>query len=302
MIPPNRNPTHTMSNAHRLHSAIAGLFFLLSATIAPAAEPPPGFKLEGTKWTYTDGQLSMEGVLIKPDGDGPFPAILISHGMGGNAAGFGAMKASEFVKWGFVCIAPNYTHAGPIGGRGPRGPGAAQGQKEDRDGQNAAAASGKAPGGPVSNPTGPGASDENLRRATKCLDILESLPCVDAKRLAAYGNSMGAFITISLSAKDASRLTAAAITAGGISRGGASADSLDRAARVPLCILHGSSDTTVPPESSARLKEILDRNNAPNERHVFDGVGHNLHQQKADEVYRLIKAWFTKYGVLKEKP
>ena len=206
-----------MSNALRLYSAIAGFFVLLSATIAPAAEPLPGFKLDGSKWTYNDGQLSMEGILIKPDGNGPFPAILISHGMGGNAAGFGAMKATEFVKWGFVCIAPNYTHAGPGGGRGPRGAGAAQSPNKSGDSQKAVAASRKAQDASGNNPAGPGASDENLRRAAKCLDILESLPYVNAKRLAAYGNSMGAFITVALAAKEAPRLTAAAITAGGIS-------------------------------------------------------------------------------------
>jgi dipeptidyl aminopeptidase/acylaminoacyl peptidase len=300
-----------MSNPrHPLRSLISTFAFLLVVAVETAAEPLPGFKLEGTKWTYNDGQLSMEGILIKPDGDGPFPAILVSHGRGGNAAGFGAMKASEFVKWGFVCIAPNYTHAGPIGGanakeaggRGPRGPGAGQGQKKGGDGQNAAAASGKAPGGTESNPTGPGASDENLRRASKCLDILERFPYVDAKRLAAYGNSMGAFVTVGLSAREANRLKAAAITAGGISsRGGAPAESAGSAARVPLCILHGGSDTTVPPESSVRLKEMLDRNNVPNERHIFEGVGHNLHQEKADEVFRLIKAWFIKHEVLSNK-
>ena len=301
MIQTNRNPTHTMSNPHRLHSAIAGLLALLAVAIGTAAEPLPGFKLEGSKWTYNDGQLSMEGILIKPDGNGPFPAILISHGMGGNAAGFGAMKAAEFVKWGFVCIAPNYTHAGPVVGRGPRGASAAQSQKKSGDRQKAVAASGKAQDASGNNPAGPGASDENLRRASKCLDVLASLSYVDSKRLAAYGNSMGAFITAALSAKEAGRLKATAITAGGIwSRAGTAAEEQVNAARVPMCILHGGSDTTVPPDSSARLKAVLDRNQVPNERHVFEGVGHNLHQQKADEVYPLMRAWFTKLGVLEK--
>ena len=57
-------------------------------------------------------------------------------------------------------------------------------------------------------------------------------------------------------------------------------------------------DTTVPPESSARFKAVIDRNQVPNERHVFDGIGHNLHQQKAGEVNALMRAWFVKYGVL----
>src|SRR5262245_51546978 len=109
-----------------------------------AAAPLPGFKLDGTKWTYKDEAVTMEGIFLKPEGDGPFPAILISHGRGGTAEAFGSAKAREFVQWGFVCIAPNYTHAGK-----------ATGELKDF-----------------------GACEENLRRAVKCLDILESLPCV----------------------------------------------------------------------------------------------------------------------------
>ncbi|MDP3068636.1 MAG: hypothetical protein Q8N18_00020, partial [Opitutaceae bacterium] len=81
---------------------IALAFVLISAAAGTAAEPLPGFKLEGTKWTFEDGSLSMKGILIKPDGDGPFPAILISHGRGGTAEAFGGSKAREFVKMGFV--------------------------------------------------------------------------------------------------------------------------------------------------------------------------------------------------------
>jgi dienelactone hydrolase len=276
---------------------------LLLGVLAPASgaapAPLPGFQLDGTRWTYRDGRTTMEGILMKPEGEGPFPALLVSHGRGGNAQGFGTVKAREFVKMGFVCIAPTYTHAGPD----PAARAGTRGEAPERKGRAAAGGkSGALPAGAPGSPDGPGASDENLRRAARCLDILASLPYVDAGRLAAYGNSMGAFVTVGLSAQQPSRLKAAAITAGGVwGRAGSAAEAQARAARVPLCILHGSSDTTVPPESSARLKALLDANNVPNERHVFEGIGHNLHQQKADEVNRHIRAWFTRFGVLEEK-
>ena len=47
------------------------------------------WKLDGQRWTYHDGQFEMTGILLKPDGNGPFPAVLISHGMGGSAESFG---------------------------------------------------------------------------------------------------------------------------------------------------------------------------------------------------------------------
>jgi dipeptidyl aminopeptidase/acylaminoacyl peptidase len=189
--------------------------------------------------------------------------VLISHGLGGNAAQFGLPKAREFVKWGFVCIAPDYTHSEPKGDR-----------KEF------------------------GASPENLRRAKKCLDILQSLPEVDRRKLCAYGNSMGAFLTIGLATEEPDRLAAAAITAGGISPvAGFPAPTREQAAKIrtPFCILHGTKDTTVPPERSALLETVLKENKVEYERHLFDGVEHNLHNVRSKDVNAKIEAWFRKY-------
>ena len=247
---------------------LAGVVTCLGLALAPArAEPLPGFKLDGARWTYQDEQLKMQGGFLKPEGNGPFPAIVISHGLGGGPDGFSMPKAREFVKWGFVCIAPEYTHA--KGG-------------DDRKTF--------------------GASPDNLRRATKCLDILASLPYVDQKRICAYGNSMGAFVTIGLAATAPDRLAAAAITAGGVApKAGFPAPATEEAAKVrtPFCILHGTTDTTVRPEMSATFKEVLDKNKVPSVRTVFEGVGHNLHQEKAKEVYQHLQDWFRKQGVLK---
>ncbi len=227
------------------------------------------FKLEGQRWTCeADGQ-PMAGILVKPTGKGPFPGILINHGLGSNAGQFGMMKAREFVKWGFVCIATDLTHGRP-------GPGVDRSQF--------------------------GASAENLRRARACLAVLRSLPEVDSHRLCAYGNSMGAFLTIGLAADAPDQLAAAAITAGGvITAGGFPAPVVESAAKIrtPFLILHGGTDTTVPAENSARLQDALNKQRTKNERKVFDGVGHNLHVEKADEVFALIRDWFVKCGVLK---
>src|SRR5688572_22546566 len=45
--------------------------------------------MSGATWTYraTAGGIAydLEGVLRKPAGNGPFPAVIISHGLGGSA-------------------------------------------------------------------------------------------------------------------------------------------------------------------------------------------------------------------------
>ena len=124
-------------------------------------EPLTGFKLDGERWTYENGDLSLRGILLKPEGKGPFPAVLISHGLGGNATAFGMAKAREMTKWGLVCMACDYTHATGPGGKKLSAPGV------DRQSY--------------------GASEENLRRASKCLEILASLRQADVGVAAAYG-------------------------------------------------------------------------------------------------------------------
>jgi dipeptidyl aminopeptidase/acylaminoacyl peptidase len=246
----------------RCFAAVVVVVCLFPVSVA-RADNLKGFKLDGEKFTFEEGKLSFHGILVKPEGKGPFPAVLISHGLGGNAEQFGRQKARDFVKWGFVCIAPDYTHAN------------GKGDRKDF-----------------------GASAENILRAKKCLDILQSLPEVDGKRLCAYGNSMGAFLTIGLAAEE-SRLVAAAITAGGISPvAGNPAPSKDQAAKIktPFCILHGTKDTTVPPERSEMLEDVLKKNKVVCERHLFEGIGHDLHSAKATEVNAKIEAWFRKYA------
>jgi dienelactone hydrolase len=226
-----------------------------------------GFQLDGERWTYRDGGFSMEGILLKPEGKGPFPAVLISHGLGGNAQSFGMMKAREMVQWGLVCIAPNYTHTGQGGDRAQFG-----------------------------------ASAENIRRASTCLDLLRTLPEVDSTRLAAYGHSMGGFVTIGLASAKVDAVKAAAITGSGISpQDGYAAPSAQAAEKIraPFLMLHGANDNVVRPEQSAALKQVLDANQVPNDRLIADGQGHPIDQTMRDEVFKLIREWFTNQGVLK---
>lgn len=245
-----------------------------SSAPSPSATPdairpslPQGFQLDGERWTLKDDQRELRGLLIKPPGRGPFAAVLISHGLGGNADSFGRQKAMEMARWGLVCIAPDYTHA--------------RGSRDDRSQF--------------------GASPENLRRATACLAILRALPEVDPSRIAAYGHSMGGFVTIALAASCPPGLKAAAITASGIApQPGfpAPPPGLARQITTPFLMLHGADDTTVRPDQSLALKQILDQNRIPNDRLIADGHGHSVDQTLRDEVFRLLREWFTQHQVL----
>ncbi|HEY6167225.1 MAG TPA: alpha/beta hydrolase-fold protein, partial [Verrucomicrobiae bacterium] len=275
-----------------------------AATPAPvaakASTTPQGFHLNGEHWTYRDGDFEMSGILLKPEGKGPFPAVLISHGLGGTAENFGMAKAREMVKWGLVCIAPEYTHsakflAGARPGAGKAGAPKGGAPKAGAPGTNA----------PRTMPAGYanyGASKENLRRAQTCIELVSKMPEVEKQRIAAYGHSMGGFVTIGLAAKEPDLLKAAAFSGSGVApQDGFPAPSVAAAEKIhtPFLMMHGSVDNTVRPSQSASLKEVLDKNKVPNERHVFEGENHPIDQTKREEVYAMIRAWFTKYEVLK---
>jgi predicted esterase len=110
---------------------------------------------------------------------------------------------------------------------------------------------------------------------------------------------MGAFLTIGLAADAPGRLAAAAITAGGIVEAGeAAAPSRARARSTvtPFCILHGSADTTVPPMRARLFETLLKEKNVPHEFQLFEGVGHNLHSSRFEEVNARIRAWFQRFA------
>lgn len=241
------------------------------------------FRLDGERWTCAADGEPLGGILMKPEGEGPFAGIVLSHGLGGNAQAIAMARGREMVRWGFACIATDYTHAG----QGTRG------QAGKRGG----------PGGIDFSKAG--ARPENIRRALACVEILRQRAFVDPRRIAAYGHSMGAFVTIALAAEAPDKVAAAAITAGGVipvNAPPAAAPTVEVAARVrvPFLILHGSEDTTVPAERSAWLQRELDDHGVPCDRHVFEGVGHNLPNDRAEEVNRLMRDWFLRRGVLRE--
>lgn len=252
------------------------MFCCFAAMDSASAQTLPGFARTGETWSYDpgDGGPVITGVLSTPATNGPLPAILISHGKGGSATGFSLPKAHVMTNWGAVCIGPNYTHTNN------------------------------------SNlPENEGWCPENSRRARACLAILASLGYVNTNRIAAYGNSMGAFVTAGLCGQVSNQIHVAAITAGGAAgttdtNYAAPATQEVQGVRAPFLMLHGTADTTVPPAQSVTLQSILTSNAVPTGRILFDGIGHDLHNNPAtqDEVYEEIREWFSQWGLFGERP
>lgn len=228
----------------------------------------------GATWSYasTDEGVaySLTGTLFAPTGSGPFPAVVISHGAGGNAAGYSANVARTMRGWGMVAIATNYTHASGLTG------GALLPDGED------------------------GASDANVRRAHKTRNLLGCLPSVDMRRLAAHGHSMGAFVTGQLLGTWPEDFRAASHTAGGMNANGPNATRAAVAARIrtPYQLHHGDADTVVSLALDQDLARLLDTNKVAHALIVYPGYTHSQISLDATMLER-VRSWYQLQGILK---
>ncbi len=248
------------------------------SNIPEESKPLEGFSLvgdpesaNGATWTYkyldpqTGIQYDLKGNLFKPPGEAIFPGMILSHGYGGAPA---TNNSSEWRSWGLVVIGVQYTHA-----RGDTG-----------------------------LPTGGdgGASDANILRARKCLEILASLGYVDMKRVAAHGHSMGAMLTAALVGEFPSDFLVASHTAGGVNEDGsevAATSSLQAdGIRVPYQIHHGVLDTVVPLEFDRVLQSILIKNGVSNEIYEYPDLDHPGIKMNST-MYSRVKAWYTQHGL-----
>ena len=240
------------------------------------------FDWSGTNFTYSDAQRTFTGIMLKPAGNGPFPAVIISHGAGGTANGYSLAKAREMLTWGMVCIGPTMTHAA----------------------------------GGETNAINMGNCPENISRAIACANVLATLSYVDTNRLALFGHSMGAFATIGDAAVLTNRFRAAAITAGGVipdSAGTSNAAPTVTEAqpvRMPFLMFHCDADPVVPPIRSELFQQVLNTNAVANQRIVYSSNSianpnnwHNIHNDTAinTDVLTNTFQWFKTHGVLPQR-
>jgi dienelactone hydrolase len=257
------NPSSTTSPSSTIATAGSGLI------LQGDPESP-----QGATWTFTGSlagaAVDLQGILLKPRGGGPFPAVIISHGAGGNANGYSRGIATEMVTWGLVCIATNYTHAGGV------------------------------PLGTPGTANDPGASPANVTRARATYEILRSLGYVDMTRVAAHGHSMGAFVTTALVASFPGDFRAASHTAGGVrpdsSSGAAPTEAEARSIRAPYQLHHGDQDNTVALGMDERLADVLQRTAIPRELFVYQGFGHNDISRDQTALNR-IRVWYSAHGM-----
>ena len=221
---------------------------------------------------------SINGYLIKPEGKGPFPGVVVNHGGYSSSSNFGIDIGKIFAQKGYVAIACDYTHK-ELRKYGIRGP---------RAGWEA------------------GASRENIFRALKNIDILKSLEYVDKNKILMLGNSMGGFLTLGVVQKSDS-IKAAVIIVAGIKNGNPQ-NSADRVIEAisppedlvddiscPLLLLNGENDEKVDIKYPKHLKSLLDRYKKRSRLIIYPGVGHDLLRRYQNDTFKEIFDFFDEH-------
>ena len=229
----------------------------------------------GATWTFkatVDGvAYDLTGVLYKPVGPGPFPAVVLSHGSDGNAAFLASGIAPTMVKWGLVCIAVNYTHATgvPIGSPGT----AAE----------------------------VGASSANILRAHMAHELLRRLSYVDMSRVAAHGHSLGAYLDVAEISTYPSDFRVASHTSGGVRPafiviGPAPTVAEASVIHVPYQIHHGDADTVVALSYEQRFDSVLTAVGTPHQYFVYPGASHTAVRLDPVMLQR-VHDWYASHGM-----
>jgi len=184
---------------------------------------------------------SVPGILLKPEGKGPFPCVVLLHGLGGNKEQLLTILGPELVKQGFACFAIDAKLHGE--------------RKAEGD-----------------DPKQPlkfvGLVPETVLDWRQALDWLTQRPDIQANRIGLVGYSMGAIMGSILAGVD-TRIQAATLCVGGdpikpmlalvpealrpLGERAAPSNFLGHAAPRPVYLVNGSQDTTITPDAAKRL-------------------------------------------------
>jgi len=229
----------------------------------------------GATWTYKGTgngvAYDLSGVLYKPSGSGPFPAVLLSHGSDGSAAFFANLVAPTMVSWGLVCIAVNYTHSTgvPIGSPGTS--------------------------------SDVGATTANVQRAHMTYLLLRKLGYVDVSRVAAHGHSMGAYVDVALLGAYPNDFRVASHTGGGVRPAfivAGPAPSITQALplRTPYEMHHGDADSTVPLSYDQRQDSLFTALGVDHQLFVYPGLDH-LAVRTSPQMFQRVHDWYHAHGM-----
>jgi carboxymethylenebutenolidase len=213
--------------------------------------------------TFPVDEMMLHGDLVKPEGDGPFPAVLWSHGGANPAPGLNQYAASSvlgelFSSRGYVLFIPHRRGYG----RSPRHALVDQFRAEKQI--------------EVRNRLQLELMDIHMRDVIGAIQYLEKLPFVDRSRIAVAGWSYGGSLTVFASERNLP-IRAAVNCAGGALSWMQSPDLRERmlrsvrAARVPIYLIQAENDYDLNP--SRALAQEMEQAKKPHQLKIFPAHG-----------------------------
>jgi len=246
---------------------------IVSIAIALGALSPIHAQIPGLhkqRVTFPHGGLTLVGFLYRPDGPGPFPAIIWNHGSEkspGTSPEFDSV-AQAFVPAGFVVFAPMR-----------RGHGLSEGQYIVETLQNERQAHGPA----AANRAMVREMETNqLEDQLAGLTYLKALPYVDTNRLGVVGCSYGGIETLLAAERGAGFKAAVAVSPAAQSWNGnpelrARLKDAVRKITVPVFIIHPAKDASLSP--GKELSGLQEKLGKTHEFRIFPAVGPPAEQQ-----------------------
>ena len=192
--------------------------------------------------SFASGGKSIRMNVQEPAGAGPFPAIVLVHGAGGNVDFWLGRIAPAVTRMGIAVYAVHYF---------------------DRTGTVRADAV--------------AVRDEVMGRAwlgtvRDAVEWVAARPKVNAKRLALLGISLGAYLSLALGAEDGTKDVRAIVdVSGGLA---APHDVTAKKDFPPTLIVHGGADTVVPVSEAHAIDAVLTRLGVAHEKLILAGEGH----------------------------
>ncbi|MCB9594199.1 MAG: dienelactone hydrolase family protein [Sandaracinaceae bacterium] len=194
------------------------------------------------KVQYTEGGDAFDAVIVRPEGPGPHPTVLVCHAFGGRDD-FAEAKAAALAKLGYVGAAID------LYGLGKRG--------TDR-------ASSQALMMPlIQDPA------KLRRRLAAAFQGVRTLDGVDPDRMGAIGFCFGGMCAL-LGARMGLPMRGVVSFHGLLKVG----PGLDGPVKAKLLVLHGQDDPMVPPSDVGAFAEEMKRVNADWQLHAYPGVMH----------------------------
>ncbi len=173
---------------------------LLSAAGCAATRPPDAAREDAPLAVeFASGTLRLRGVLWKPAGNGPFPAVLFNHGSGGatadETAGMPIQEAASrlapaFTRRGYAFFSPFRRGQGPSADAAPFMQDLLAAEEREH---------GRAARQQLQDTL---LETEQLEDVLAALAFLKSVPGVDASRLSLMGHSFGGQLTLLAAARD----------------------------------------------------------------------------------------------------